>query len=64
MISLKHVFKISEIILIIILNLSCKKNEKPAVSPVVTTTPVMNILYATENFNNGEEQAPGNFIVC
>ncbi len=47
MISLKHVFKISEIILIIILNLSCKKNEKAAVSPVVTTTPVMNILYST-----------------
>lgn len=43
---MKSVFKISGIIMIIILNLSCKK-EKPAVAPVITTTPVTNILYVT-----------------
>lgn len=47
MFSMKKIFRASGIILIIILILSCKKNEKPASLPVVSTTPVTEILYAT-----------------
>jgi uncharacterized protein (TIGR02145 family) len=38
---------ISGIILILVLDLSCKKTEKPASLPVVSTTPVTEILYTT-----------------
>lgn len=44
---MKNVFKISTTILILILEISCKKNEKPASLPIVSTTPVTAILYAT-----------------
>jgi len=44
---MKKIFRASGIILIIILILSCKKNEKPASLPVVSTTSVTEILYAT-----------------
>ena len=44
---MKNIVKISGIILIIVLNLSCKKKDTLILSPVVTTIPVNDILYAT-----------------
>jgi uncharacterized protein (TIGR02145 family) len=44
---MKNIVKISGIILIIIINLSCKKKDTLILSPVVITTQVNDILYAT-----------------
>jgi len=44
---MKSIFRLSVIILIIILNLSCKKKDTVILSPIVTTTPVSEILYTT-----------------
>lgn len=45
--SMKTILGISGTILILILDISCKKNEKPATLPVVSTTPMTEVLYAT-----------------
>jgi uncharacterized protein (TIGR02145 family) len=47
MISMKNIFRISGIIMIIILHLSCKNKDMALFSPAVTTTPVTEILYTT-----------------
>ena len=47
MIPMKNIFKISGIILVIILCQSCKQKETIVISPTVETTAVSEILYAT-----------------
>jgi hypothetical protein len=44
---MKSIFRISGVILMIILHLSCKNNDVTFFSPSVTTTPVSEILYTS-----------------